>query len=294
MNTVHPIPAAARASALLGLAICSLGLFAGCSGDGPAAPERTWEEVRYHWSADQGGESYGDLIVRSSGEMVWDLQGERAPSRGLLAGGNLETLTCLIDALPPAGFQGAENCDRAFFVTVATGGTQVSYSAGACDDSAPASLRTLASRFDSLVQEATSHRTTIVPVRLLARGSQSRVSVETRRVAANKDQLLAMLGELGASRPSVIGSVDFRHEVVVGVFLGDRPSAGFEVDVTGAYRTEGGKLVLVENWTEPGPDCGSAAVVTRPFALVAVAAQSGEDFVTEVGHTLADCGAGAP
>jgi hypothetical protein len=294
MKTIQPIPAAARASALLGLAIGSLGLFIGCSGDGPAAPERTWEEVRYHWSAVPDGESFGDLIVRSSGEMVWDLQGERAPSRGLLAGGNLETLTRLIDALPPAGYQGQQDCNRVFFVTVASGGTQVSYSAGGCDASAPAALRELASGFDSLVDEATSHRTTVVPVRVLARGTQSRVVFESRRVAANRDQLLSMLDLLGAGRPPLISGVDFRREIVVGVFLGDRSSAGFEVDVTGAYRTEGGKLVLVENWSEPGPDCVSATLLTRPYALVAVEAQPGEDFVSEVGHTRVDCGAGAP
>ena len=82
MRYIHSIPAAAKASAILGLGLLALGFLAGCSGDGPTAPERTWEEVRYHWSAGQSGESYGDLVVRSSGEMVWNLQGERAPESG--------------------------------------------------------------------------------------------------------------------------------------------------------------------------------------------------------------------
>jgi len=156
MRHNHSIPAAARATAFLSIGLLVLSFLAGCSGNGPSAPDRTWEEVRYHWNEGQSGEGFGDLIVRSSGEMVWNLQGERAPSRGLLAGGNLETLTCLIDALPPAGYRGPEDCERDFFVTVTLDGTQVSYSAGACDGAASASLVELAANFDSLVHEATS------------------------------------------------------------------------------------------------------------------------------------------
>jgi hypothetical protein len=294
MRYIHSIPAAAKASAILGLGLLALGFLAGCSGDGPTAPERTWEEVRYHWSAGQSGESHGDLVVGSSGEMVWSLQGERAPDRGLLAGGNLETLTCLIDALPPAGYHGLHDCDRTFFVTVTTGGAQRSYSAGACDDAAPASLRSLAANLDALVSEATSHRTTVVPFRVLASGLQSRVATEGRRVATNRDQLLSMMDLLGSDRPAAIGAVDFRKEIVVGVFLGTRASTGYAVDVTAAYRTENGKLVLVENWTEPGSNCSLAAQVTKPFVLLAVTAGAGEDFVSEVEHSIRDCGAGAP
>jgi hypothetical protein len=226
--------------------------------------------------------------------MVWDLQGERAPSRGLLAGGNLETLTRLIDALPPAGYQGLHDCDRAFFVTVTIDGTQRSYSAGSCDGTAPAPLNTLVSNLDALVIEATSHRTTIVPFRVLASGTNSRVGIEGRRIASDRDQLLSMIDLLGADRPAVMGAVDFRREIVIGVFLGERATAGYAVDVAAAYRTETGKLVLVENWIEPGANCLLAQQSTRPFALVAVAASPGEGFVSEVGHTLRDCGVEAP
>lgn len=292
MSHNHSISAAVKASTLLGIGLLVMSFMTGCSGDGPSAPNRTWEEVRYHWSEGQSGEGFGDLVVRSSGEMVWNLQGERAPSRGLLAGGNLETLTRLIDALPPAGYHGPQNCERDFFVTVTLDGMQVSYSAGICDGAAPASLVDLAASFDSLVHEATSSRTTIVPCRVLATGSLSRVDFEERRIAANRDQFLSMLDLLGSDRPVVMGGVDFRNEIVIGVFLGERASAGYSVDVTGAYRTENGKLVLVENWTEPGTSCATTVQATRPYALVAVTARPGEDFVSEVVHSIRDCGAG--
>jgi hypothetical protein len=70
-------------------------------------------------------------------------------------------------------------------------------------------------------------------------------------------------------------AVDFPREMVVGVFLGSRPTAGYQVEIVGA-RAEQGALVVQYRVTAPGRDAVTAQVVTMPYHLVAVPAQAGE------------------
>jgi hypothetical protein len=64
-------------------------------------------------------------------------------------------------------------------------------------------------------------------------------------------------------------TVDFAKNMVVAVFLGSRPSAGFEVQITRVHR-EGDAVVVT--WTErrPGRDQIAAQVMTAPAHIVAV------------------------
>jgi hypothetical protein len=63
--------------------------------------------------------------------------------------------------------------------------------------------------------------------------------------------------------------VDFSRAVVVGVFLGSRPTAGFSVEITGA--TVQGDQAVVQ-FVEHRPDPGAilAQVTTAPFHLVSL------------------------
>ena len=70
-------------------------------------------------------------------------------------------------------------------------------------------------------------------------------------------------------------SVDFARNMVVGVFLGSRPSGGYQVEITGV-RTDGKTLVV--QWAErrPGPGQMAAQVMTAPAHIVTVPRQDGE------------------
>src|SRR5262245_3242198 len=63
--------------------------------------------------------------------------------------------------------------------------------------------------------------------------------------------------------------VDFNGSMVVGIFLGSRPTAGFGVEIVSA-QAEGGALVVKYREARPGRDAISAQVITAPFHLVAV------------------------
>jgi hypothetical protein len=63
--------------------------------------------------------------------------------------------------------------------------------------------------------------------------------------------------------------VDFDSTMVVGIFLGARPTAGFGVEIVSA-QPDAGALVVKYKETRPSRDAISAQVVTTPFHLVAV------------------------
>ena len=64
-------------------------------------------------------------------------------------------------------------------------------------------------------------------------------------------------------------SVDFTKEVVVAVFMGTRPTAGFAIEIV-RVREEGVALVVSWRETRPAPDSITAQVLTSPFHIVAV------------------------
>ena len=64
-------------------------------------------------------------------------------------------------------------------------------------------------------------------------------------------------------------AVDFSKRMVVGIFLGSKPSAGHEVEIIGV-RTEGKDLVVEYVQKQPGRGTMAAQILTEPFHLVAV------------------------
>jgi hypothetical protein len=72
--------------------------------------------------------------------------------------------------------------------------------------------------------------------------------------------------------------VDFAKELVVGVFMGSRPSAGFSVEIVGT-RVDGSVLVVQYRETRPPADALVAQVLTMPYHIAAVPKRAG---VTDV------------
>ena len=69
--------------------------------------------------------------------------------------------------------------------------------------------------------------------------------------------------------------VDFSREMIVALFLGTRPTAGYAVDVI-AVREDAGGLVVECRETKPGPGRITAQVLTMPFVIAAVPKRGGE------------------
>ena len=111
------------------------------------------------------------------------------------------------------------------------------------------------------------------PVRVLDKGDQSNVD-EARQVVVRTAAGWTGLWRQHApdrQRPNV----DFARDMVAGVFLGSRPSAGFAIDVVGA-RDEDGNLVVRYRETRPPAGAVTAQVITSAYCIVALPRRDGE------------------
>lgn len=64
-------------------------------------------------------------------------------------------------------------------------------------------------------------------------------------------------------------AVDFSSTMVVGVFLGSKPSTGYQAEIV-AVRREGEALIVNYVERRPGPGTVAAQILTEPFHLVAM------------------------
>ena len=106
-----------------------------------------------------------------------------------------------------------------------------------------------------------------VPMRSIDKGVMSNMD-DGRQASARSTEEWATLWNLHAgerTRPNV----DFSREIVVAVFMGTRPTAGFSVEIVGV-RQEGQALVVSYKETRPSPDSVAAQVLTSPYHIVAV------------------------
>jgi len=72
--------------------------------------------------------------------------------------------------------------------------------------------------------------------------------------------------------PEPAPRVDFNGAVVVGVFLGSRPTAGYRVQIE-AVRSDGATAVVEYRERAPDPNDLVAQILTAPFHIVRIASQ---------------------
>ncbi len=111
------------------------------------------------------------------------------------------------------------------------------------------------------------------PLQTIAKGPMSGVDV-ARHVVLRTPAELTMLWQTHAPGRA-LPSVDFAKQMVVGVFLGTRPTGGYGVEIVRATMMGGGlRVEFVE--TAPRPDAITAQVLTAPYHLVAVPRTDGD------------------
>ena len=111
------------------------------------------------------------------------------------------------------------------------------------------------------------------PPRVLDRGDQSNVDEFRQVVVRTAAGWSALWRQHAPDRPRP--AVDFARDMVAGVFLGSRPSAGFAIDVVSA-REEHGNLVVRYRESSPGPGAIAAQVITSAYCIVALPRRDGE------------------
>jgi len=69
-------------------------------------------------------------------------------------------------------------------------------------------------------------------------------------------------------------AVDFNEDMVVGIFLGTKPSAGHEVEIVGV-RAEEKDLIVEYVQKQPGRGTLAAQILTEPYHLVSLPKHAG-------------------
>jgi uncharacterized membrane protein len=141
-------------------------------------------------------------------------------------------------------------------------------------------------------------------VKTIDRGAASRVA-EPRRVIARTDEEWRSLWAAHAGPAADAPPVDMTAVTIAAAFAGEKPSAGFSVDITAAEQTAaeqtaaeyaehadhaGGGVTLVVEERGPGPDAIAAAIITSPFHIVAVPRAAGEVSWQEAGGRRLEVG----
>jgi hypothetical protein len=125
-----------------------------------------------------------------------------------------------------------------------------------------------------LLVAAASLQSLMPSVRTISKGTMSGMDQPQEVVARSAAEWTA-LWEKHAGRTSPPPAVDFSREIVVGIFLGTRPTAGYGVEIV---RATGAKGVLIVEYVEAAPPRGAltAQVLTAPHHLAAVEKHDGE------------------
>jgi hypothetical protein len=108
-----------------------------------------------------------------------------------------------------------------------------------------------------------------VPFTSVAQGTRSGIQ-DARAVAVRSPAEWRTLWKEHTTEPPP--DVDFSRHIVLGVFLGTRPTAGFSVQIT-SVTAKGSSAVVEVVEGKPRPGVMTAQVITSPFHLVTVPRQ---------------------
>jgi PrcB C-terminal len=107
----------------------------------------------------------------------------------------------------------------------------------------------------------------LVSIATVARGTDSGVDESRQVVIRSAAEWQVLWKAHNADRAAPV--VDFARSVVVGVFLGSRPTAGFGMEIT-AVKREGERSVVEYLERRPPPGAITAQVLTSPYHLVSL------------------------
>jgi len=109
--------------------------------------------------------------------------------------------------------------------------------------------------------------TTVPAMKTIDKGDHSNMDDAKQAAVKTTEAWKQLWQQHSPDRP--LPAVDFTKEMVVGVFMGSRPSAGYTLEIVSAIEASG---TLVVRYSEASPSRGTmtAQVITSPYHLVAV------------------------
>jgi hypothetical protein len=121
-------------------------------------------------------------------------------------------------------------------------------------------------------QPSSAQQGAVTP-RTVEKGEQSNID-EARQVVVRTDAEWTKLWQQHSpdrQRPTV----DFAKDMIVGVFMGSRPSAGYNISIVSTFAKDGNVIVQYREST-PRPGTLAAQVLTFPYHFVAIPKAAGD------------------
>jgi len=104
-------------------------------------------------------------------------------------------------------------------------------------------------------------------MRTIEKGVESNIDSERQATARTAAEWAALWKAHAFDRP--LPAVDFSREMVIGAFMGSRPTAGFDMEIVAAT-DRNGTLVVTYRETTPQAGAMTAQVLVAPYHIVAV------------------------
>ena len=131
-------------------------------------------------------------------------------------------------------------------------------------------MRTLALSIAALVVASTV--TAQVALTSVAKGDMSGQQIAKQVTIRTPSEWKALWKDHAPTES--LPAVDFSKNMVVGVFLGTKPSAGHDVEIIGT-RHESADLIVEYVQKQPAPGTMTAQMLTEPYHLVSVPKHAG-------------------
>ena len=117
-----------------------------------------------------------------------------------------------------------------------------------------------------------------IPFQTVARGSRSGIRESLQAVARSQTEWETLWQKHVSSQssPPSLPAVDFSNEIVVAIFLGEKPTGGHGVEIIGVDSSDGAVTV---SFAEKGPRPGDMQIqaFTQPFHIVRIVNHRSEE-----------------
>jgi protease stability complex PrcB-like protein len=131
----------------------------------------------------------------------------------------------------------------------------------------PALALMLAAPVANAASPINTFQAAVTTVRTIDKGGQSNIEAAKQVVAKTPQEFAALWQPHNGDKPAP--KVDFATEMVVAVFMGSRPTAGFSVEILSAAE-RGGQLVVTYRERMPSEGAMTAQVLTAPYHIAAI------------------------
>ena len=116
--------------------------------------------------------------------------------------------------------------------------------------------------------------TSQVSFHTIAKGYRSGIVEPAQVTARTQAEWIALWQKHSAAEttPSLPPTIDFSKNIVVGVFLGQKPTGGYDIEITGVERSDSA-LTISFREQSPRPGAILTQAFTQPFHIVSISVE---------------------